>query len=510
MTERAKKRKNSIQLLLTGLKSAVFIWFILMLTKTSCREENYPPVANLEVSPLSGEVPLEVRMKLTGFDENGPKDIRWYEINYNSGRIKKSSPIDTLVKLEYSGIVNVTGKVTDYGNKTGETEKIQVEVLGKPFIEHFVSLVNDAEIKYEATLYRVPEADLTIEKDGNQIFSKKINDTSPQGNDYEKIFTYSGEGITKGNYKFKLKAGELEKEVTATIPEYAPGIKPMNPINFSEFMDTVFTFTNLYDKNPEDNPVIIYNVLPLDSKTTTLLLADNKVKILGQKECTGAYSIKLFLRNIKGDLGEAVVNGNIIDDPKIVINPFRATNLNGKIWDSFQTRQERDNYLQQKLNEDWTNTIGYNPNPRWDCSESSRQLKINFHGFPGVKGYYGDDLDSIYFYHGTFKDNGKYGLPVYSVMVNFDDHEMNAILTGNNAELFEDWNFIEPQFDQINIQPGQAYMPRNCTLEIWYTFVNKSDSLLDAIPILIFQITDGTPTLIWKNPYDGINFKTQR
>lgn len=199
---------------------------------------------------------------------------------------------------------------------------------------------------------------------------------------------------------------------------------------------------------------------------------------------------------------------------KYTVNPFVSTNENGAEYDLLKTRAQRDSLVQVKLDEDWADAyhIPYNANPLWDCTEYSKQLIKNFHGFPDLTGYSGDNLDSIYYYHGTLKDNGKYGLPVYFIYLFGEniEHNMNCIATGNNIEKFEDWNFIEPQFDQINVQPGQAYLPMNCEVEIKYTRTlwseNQQKFILDSsIPILKFQITNGNTNLIWQN--DDLNLK---
>lgn len=106
-------------------------------------------------------------------------------------------------------------------------------------------------------------------------------------------------------------------------------------------------------------------------------------------------------------------------------------------------------------------------------------------------------------------------MPVYNVTIpGVPGHEMNAILTGNcnitgdDATKWENWNFIEPQFDQMNIQPGQAYMPMNCEIIINYTYVLNSPSqgkILDGIPILTFKIKNGIPNLIWENNDPNLN-----
>jgi hypothetical protein len=205
---------------------------------------------------------------------------------------------------------------------------------------------------------------------------------------------------------------------------------------------------------------------------------------------------------------------NRVEGQQYTANPFVSTNINGKEYDLLKTRTQRDSLVQEKLNEDWVSEIAPSNNPLWDCTEYSSQLIKNFHGFPGLEGYSGSDLDSIYYYHGTLKDNGKYGLPVYFVLIpNGAGHNMNCILTGNDATKFEDWNFIEPQFDQINVKPGEAYIPKDCEIDIKYAYVNESQSqgkFLASVPILEFKINNGIPTLTWKNSDTNLKIITNR
>ena len=209
------------------------------------------------------------------------------------------------------------------------------------------------------------------------------------------------------------------------------------------------------------------------------------------------------------------LNMNKVEGQKYTFNPFVSTNANGAEYDLLKTRTQRDSLTQEKLNEDWVSEINSSINPIWDCTEYSRQLMINFHGFPELEGYPGENLDSIYYYGKTLKDNGKYGLPVYFVDIWYDEnpsegHNMNCILTGNNGEKFEDWNFIEPQNDKINIKPGAWDMPMNCEIEVNAPPKDNNGNYLSRIPILKFQITNGNANLIWKNTSSSLKLITNR
>lgn len=62
--------------------------------------------------------------------------------------------------------------------------------------------------------------------------------------------------------------------------------------------------------------------------------------------------------------------------------------------------------------------------------------------------------------------NGLFNLPLYYVSVEANNfgHGMNAILLGDNPLEFNDWCFVEPQTDEINIKPGTWNIPYNSVL----------------------------------------------
>jgi len=487
---------------------------------TGCEPENYPPVAKLEVSPLVGEAPMNVRAKLDGEDPNGKKDIRWYDLYLGGKLIRKNSPIDTNLVLTKSGITKIYGAVTDRKGETSKTKDYYLETIGEPFVDEEANVIEfngQAAISYTATLGIVKEADLSVEKNGVEILTRKIQNTNIIGTDYEEIFTYSNGLFTKGEYKFKLKSGNLEKEIIATIPNYNPTIPNIPKLNIFQQLDTIIALPKISDLNPEDNPKYI-NIVSLNENILLKQLPNDSLKVISRWEDLGEYKIELEFGSNEGGISKRTILGEVLKD-KFTINPFLSTNINGNEWDLLETRAQRDDYVQQKLNEDWCDNqhIPGSNDPIWDCTEYSYQLCINFKGFPGLKGYSGFDLDSIYFYGMTLKDNGKYGIPVYHVGVFYTalpgSHAMNAILTGDNAENFYDWNFIEPQFDKANLQPGQAYFPKDGRIRIYFPYVAEAydgRKYISYFPILEFRIENKIPILTWKNTSEGMNFITQR
>ena len=96
---------------------------------TGCEPENSPPEAKIEVSPIKGNAPLEVRIKLTGEDLDGVGDIKKYRLNINKEVINSNSPIDIKRTFENPGLVSVYGEVFDSENEYDKTNVSSVEAM---------------------------------------------------------------------------------------------------------------------------------------------------------------------------------------------------------------------------------------------------------------------------------------------------------------------------------------------------------------------------------------------
>ena len=201
-----------------------------------------------------------------------------------------------------------------------------------------------------------------------------------------------------------------------------------------------------------------------------------------------------------------------------MINPYVPANDNGKELLNLNTKTQRDSMVQDFLNKDWVSEIAPSkPSDPfvWDCvNYAMQELTNNYDWGKNINlynGYSGNNIDSIYANGGTLKDMGKEGLPFMDVLVDIpntlDDHRQIAILTGDSLEgdpsIWENWNFVEPQFDQINIQPGQAHMPKNCDITIRYIFPKENEiqgRYLSSTPIVSFHVVNGKTTTNYINP----------
>ncbi|MBP6857482.1 hypothetical protein KBC25_03585 [Candidatus Pacearchaeota archaeon] len=475
----------------------------LMSVLPGCEPDNAPPTAKLNVNPAYGEIPVDVRMRVTGQDPDGVEDIKQYILYIGDESVKSNTPIDITRTFTNEGKIDIYGEVIDSKNQSNKTPASQLELTLTEGIEQSAVLSNGNEIVYSATLKKRPNAELTVNKNGNLFFKQSITDNSQTEPDYQKTFKYDPDKLTKGDYEFILKSGDLEKKTNVTIPNYKPALNLSGlNTNFEEESEIVLDLTGkISDKNPEDNPVSINSVSSVEGKTRPTLNNYNlKIKSFWNK--LGEYKIKLNVRDANEGLEEIIFKGNITQGPyEWIVNPFVSTNPNGAAYDLLTTKAQRDAYVQEKLLEDWTNTIPYRSlSPSWVCTEFSGQLMTNFHGFPGETRYSGFDLDSIYYYGGTYKDNGKYGLPVYFVAVHGTiAHNMNAILTGDDITKFEDWCFIEPQTDTINVKPGQYHLTKNCWIYIRGPPKNRNGEQSTSVPIIIFNVDNGVGKLEWIN-----------
>ncbi|MEI6091999.1 MAG: hypothetical protein WCR42_16220 [bacterium] len=135
------------------------------------------------------------------------------------------------------------------------------------------------------------------------------------------------------------------------------------------------------------------------------------------------------------------------------------------------------------------------------CNQYSNQLMIDNRGFNQ------SDLSTfLKVYPYNVDNNGLVNIPMYEVLVNSaaGSHLMNAILIGNDARVFSNWCFIEPQRKGgVNIKPGQFYFPITSRVSIRSPPINyPGDGTIGMVDGLLFNIDNGVATL---NPYTNSN-----
>jgi len=169
-------------------------------------------------------------------------------------------------------------------------------------------------------------------------------------------------------------------------------------------------------------------------------------------------------------------------------------------YDSLETKQERDDYVQNFLNENPHDAYHIPGIPGlFDCTEFSNLLSTDGYGIytNAFHGYSGENLDSIYLHRGTLSRNGTGKIPVLILDVsNFNEfgvlstsHQMNIIYTGDDLT-WESANAVEPQIDVINTQPGSWQMHLNCNL---YVSGPPTENLspVDAPFLIKYEVRNG-------------------
>jgi hypothetical protein len=222
-------------------------------------------------------------------------------------------------------------------------------------------------------------------------------------------------------------------------------------------------------------------------------------------------------------------DGQIFPELPKVINPFlspdatavaKAYNANNGL--SLQDIAFRDNLAATRETNSRTHTIPANPDPLFNCQNWTMiDILTGYDWGEGVynvggqkllfNGYKGWDKALIYANGGTFADQGTLGLPLFRVTFTLstgEQHTQTALLTGNNALVGLQWNYIEPRDGITKVKPGQLNIPLNCTdFNISYNFVGKTDAhekVLAICPILEFKIVNGEMTLTYNINDDPI------
>jgi len=129
-------------------------------------------------------------------------------------------------------------------------------------------------------------------------------------------------------------------------------------------------------------------------------------------------------------------------------------------WNYLQTRAERDSWIEKMMAITGTDTIDYDYPPYPDAFISGNFASLLAMEFWDYREHTdGNPNDTLWAGYYPYESGiGRFNLPVYIVAVKFPNtgigHGMNAILTGDNPLDWNDWNALEPQTDETNVQPG--------------------------------------------------------
>jgi len=287
--------------------------------------------------------------------------------------------------------------------------------------------------------------------------------------------------------EFELKnAGGLEKVVVQGSIIEDKRINPFAPPN-----DTT---SNYYGSGHvvmlfDNNNFPINDNLPINKNDL-----DRTVEIIN-----GTYSNP----NDKRLKDRADVNGDGIvnsEDLQILGKKVNGLAYLPGEWNLLLTRAEREDWLKKMLKIDKTNQMILLPGG--DCNQFTDQTYINFHGVSLT-----DIPKFLEVYPYDFTNNGRFNLPLLEVIIGaIYPHAMNTIVLGNNALNWNDLCNVEPQFDQINVQPGEAYLYEvNSTFNIRAPpiagVIDIGGSVSISMPVYVkYTIKDKIPTLTYTNP----------
>ena len=117
------KAQNYLKQKFRGIILAVCVSFL-----PGCEPDNAPPTAKLNVNPLYGEIPVDVRMRVTGQDPDGVEDIKQYILYIGNESVKSSTPIDITRNFTNEGKIDIYGEVIDSKNQSNKTPASQLDL----------------------------------------------------------------------------------------------------------------------------------------------------------------------------------------------------------------------------------------------------------------------------------------------------------------------------------------------------------------------------------------------
>ena len=473
--------------------------FVVLMAISGCEPKNEPPTAILEVTPMSLEVPAEIRMQVTGEDPNGVEDITQYILMIGTETVKSKTPIDITRTFHNVGTIKIYGQVTDSENQINKTEVQSLELVLGPYIEQTATLINDNEISYSATVYKKTGAQLEIKKDGASFLTLTIPDVNSSGVDYQKIFKFSPDGITKGDYEYVLKSDNLEKKNSVSVPNYKPTADLTGlELDMEQDGNISLTLGDIFDKNPED--VASYtNAKSLDGKTSTSL-SGNDLKIYALPNQTGDYRVEIEYGSTAGGLEKSVLTGNIIPHTwKFLVNPFVQPNDTTKaiVWNNFSTSAQRNAYFDDRLyNYDKTDEMDV---PGWVCANYGVELAIHFNGYP---------MEGL-------EHNNEHNIPMYIVYIsglNTTFHTIDGVVMGDYVSDITSWRFVEPQSDST-YSANRLKELGTIWIIINYTYVVETETqgkVLTSFSLIEFVLNDSGDWVDSGYRHPDINLVEQR
>jgi len=512
-------------------------------------ENNPPEITSTPVTEVNERTYYEY--VLTAEDEDDDyltysleTDLSWLKIT--GRKIWGYAP-----EVENDSSVSVGARVSDGEDSDVQNFSLSIKNVPNPRVYQSASLVDRVDIEYSANFKDVTSANREVFYNGSKVDSLCKEITTKN---YSEIL----KGNKKGEWKFVLNAeGATSDEKTVEVPNYNPiaafsGLE--EKLDFEQGETVTLVLPAPEDSNPEDNPVKYSGVESLDDKISYRIKGDS-LYVTNKKGAEGNYSIKINFGNEENGEGETILNGEITPSVINYFNPFQRpvkgtycygsgdANQDGFIdsldteaisngtqndeadvngdgivnyedgqvlesylagdipympgqYEKLQTKTERDDWVRKMMAIDQTDKIPSNivsdDTTRWISGNYATQTCINFFGYD----------DGVPWTKYDLSNNRRFNLPIYfigSILYNPDGtprggHGMNAIITGDDALEFSDWNFVEPYNDNINVQPGSWDMTIPGRLYMhapnYFGESISNKDMLEGDRLVIFKIDD--------------------
>lgn len=187
-----------------------------------------------------------------------------------------------------------------------------------PTYSQTANLVRDVDIEYGAKFANMNNPVRSITHDGVQFG----NDLTLLASPYPETF----DDLQKGSYVFTLKTTTPNVSpisLTREVPNYMPTADFSNletTLNQRYEGSSIEVCVNdrLLDRNPEDRPVPLNNVISLDGKTIVNRTSDYCSTI--STNGVGPYQLEFNFGSDSGGRGSGIIQGNIIEVPEQILS----------------------------------------------------------------------------------------------------------------------------------------------------------------------------------------------
>jgi hypothetical protein len=308
------------KILFRGTAVALGLNFLYGCTKdlpTEPPPPNYEPQITLEVSPTSGMVPLDSRIRYTCTDRNGPEDIVESRLNvgsYSSG----TTSLDSTFTFTEPGTDTTEAYCRDRSGEEASAGPIEIQATQPPEPQKSISqtaeVIDSINVQYTVSFENITQAELEVrnEPKDSLLYTRTIT-SSP----YEETFL----GLPKGdNYFIFSVQGLTPDTATAPIedfPSVAPDFSGLN-LNINEGDSLDVNLERSIDKNPEDNPVRYTGVTSSGVGASIGAFPNDTVLTIKAPEILGPnpvpYSMELAR---EGSLEKKILSGEVFNLPRI-------------------------------------------------------------------------------------------------------------------------------------------------------------------------------------------------